>query len=114
MRLPALSLFLARRDKGCDDGLVAWLDPAGGRAVDRYGPASSRSCESVCRESFSVGYVPDVDLLEGYDSGCLHERRVYLDASLIVEVGTGDSSSMDLPLEHTKLHLLFSSCLQWY
>src|SRR5206468_12796641 len=66
----------------------------------------------ICRESFSVGNVPDVDLLEGYDSGCLHQRRVYLDASLIVEVGARDSRSMDLALEHSELHRLVSSRLR--
>src|SRR5712691_1810781 len=102
-RIPLFGLFLIHRYECCDDDLVSWLYFSCGCTVERDDSASPFGGECVSGESISGGDAPYVNLLEGKNSSRFHERRVYLDASLVVEVGTRNSCPVNLALEHSQL-----------
>ena len=83
---PMLCLFLGHFSISSDDYLVASLNLSSGCAVDAYSPAVSGSRKRICRESFTVCDVPDVNLFEGHEARSFHQGRVDLDASLVVQV----------------------------
>src|SRR2546425_1168182 len=86
-----------------DDDFVSRLYFSCGCTVERDNSASPIGGECVSGESISGGDAPDVNLLEGKNSSRFHQRRVYLYASLVVEVSTCDSCSVNLALEHSQL-----------
>src|SRR5207249_1110819 len=114
-RIPVFGLFLVHRYEGCDDDLISRLYFSCGCTVkgDDSGPLLCG--EGVCGEPVTGGDAPDVYFLEGKNSSRFHQRRVYLDASLIVQVSTCDSGSVNLALEHSHLQSCrfpFPSCLE--
>src|SRR5438445_4329593 len=102
-RIPLFGLFLIHRYECCDDDLVPRLYFAGSRSVERDSSASRVSRECVGGEPLAGCNTPDIDLLEGENASSLHQGRVYLDASLVVEIGARHSCPVNLALEHSQL-----------
>src|SRR4029077_5566151 len=98
LRTPLFGFLLAHRYEGRDDDLVPWLYLPGSRSIERNYSASRVRGECVGGEPFTRRNAPNTAFLEGENAGRLHQRGVYLDASLIVEVGTRDSRPVNLAL----------------
>src|SRR2546428_5812179 len=103
LRIPLFGFLLAHRYEGCYDDLVPRLYFAGSRSVECDDSASRVGRECVGGEPLAGCNAPDINLLEGENASSLHQGRVYLDASLVVEIGTRHSCSVNLALEHSQL-----------
>ena len=97
--VPLFCLVKVHLSVGRYDDEVAYMHFMGGGSVDADDARSGRTLDGIGAKTFSIGDVIYFDPFVFYDVGGFHKVAIYCDAANIVEVGFGDSNSVNFRLE---------------
>jgi len=86
--------FVGENKSHHDDFIARGAFSRGG-AVNAHNSGALLSGDDISFEALAVVYVPNVDKLPWQQTGLIHQRFVYCEASWIVEVGFGYGGSVD-------------------